>query len=60
TVTCSIERLGFIEGSYWIDVAAHDERGTPFDYILKRAEFFTASPIKDVGMARPVHRWIIN
>ena len=59
-ITCSIDRLGLIEGSYWIDIAAHDERGTPFDYILKMAEFYTASPIKDVGTSRPPHKWHID
>lgn len=60
TITCSIDRIGLIEGSYWIDIAAHDDRGTPFDYILKKAEFFTASSIKDVGISRPPHKWVID
>ena len=59
-VIFEIDRIGLIEGSYWIDIAAHDERGTPYDYILKKAEFFTASPIKDVGAFRPSHKWTIE
>ena len=56
----SIERLGLIEGSYWLDAAAHDRMGTPYDYILKSAEFYTASNIKDVGMTRFPHEWKIQ
>lgn len=56
-ITLSIKRVGFIEGSYRLDVAAHDRSGTPYDYILKITEFYTASAVKDVGMARPLHQW---
>lgn len=60
TVTCAIDRLGLVEGSYWVDIAAHDALGTPYDYILHMAEFYTASPVKDVGTSRPPHTWKIN
>lgn len=56
----SIQRLGLIEGNYWIDVALHDESGTPFDYVARVAEFKTESLIKDVGTCRPAHKWIIR
>ncbi len=52
-----IDRLGFLEGSYRLDVAAHDRAGTPYDYILDIADFQTSSPVSDVGMTRPPHHW---
>lgn len=59
-VVFSMERLGLIEGSYWIDIALHDASGTPFDYIARVVQFKTESPIKDVGAYRPPHKWIIH
>lgn len=59
-VECRIARLGLIEGSYWLDAAAHDPLGNPFDYLLRIAEFHTASPIKDVGMSRLPHEWRLD
>lgn len=59
-VSCLIERLGFTDGNYWLDIAVHDEVGTPFDYIHKMAEFSTSSAIKDVGTARPLHKWNVG
>lgn len=55
-----IDRIGLVEGSYWLDVAAHDERGYPFDYRLKITEFATVSNIKDVGIVRLPHAWDFN
>lgn len=55
-----IDRIGLVEGSYWLDVAAHDERGYPFDYRLKITEFATVSNIKDVGIVRLPHTWDFN
>lgn len=52
-----MDRLGFMEGCYRLDVAAHDRAGTPYDYILDIVKFRTSSPISDVGMVRPPHRW---
>lgn len=56
-ISLIIERSGFMESSYRIDVAAHDKSGMPYDYVLDIARFKTSSPINDRGMFRPLHRW---
>lgn len=57
TMTVHLQRLGLIEGSYWLDIAIHDENGYPYDYQLRRYEFSTVSPNKDVGFSRLPHEW---
>lgn len=57
TVRCKIERLGLMPGSYRLDTALHDVEGMPYDYILGVKEFGIASPLRDIGMARPPHSW---
>lgn len=56
-ISLVIERTGFMENSYRIDVAAHDKAGMPYDYVLGIARFKTSSPVNDRGMYRPAHRW---
>ncbi len=52
-----IDRLQLIEGSYFIDVAAHQRDGYPFDYHRALYTFRVDSRIKDIGVYRPTHRW---
>ncbi len=52
-----LERLQLIEGSYFLDVAAHQRDGYPFDYHRALYTFRVNSRIKDLGIYRPTHRW---
>jgi hypothetical protein len=52
-----LERLRLVEGTYLLDVAAHDRDGTPYDYHRGRYSFRVRSRVKDVGAYRPEHRW---
>ena len=52
-----IDRLDLIEGSYTLDVAAHQRDGYPFDYHRSLHAFRMTSETKDVGIFRPAHRW---
>ena len=56
-VSFRIERLDLIEGSYFLDVAAHQIDGTPYDYHRQLYTFRVQSPIADIGVFRPQHRW---
>jgi ABC-type polysaccharide/polyol phosphate transport system ATPase subunit len=52
-----LEKLQLIEGSYFLDVAAHQRDGYPFDYHRALYTFRVSSKIKDLGIYRPTHRW---
>lgn len=60
TVRCQIDRLDLVEGSYHLDVAVHAEDGRAYDYQRRVCPFAVRSSIKDVGVYRPPHRWVIN
>ena len=55
-VTCAIDRLDLVAGTYALDVAVHG----PDDTILARdrsTSFTVTAPVKDVGVLRPPHAW---
>ncbi len=52
-----IPNLRLVEGTYFLDVAAHQRDGYPFDYHRALHQFRVQSKIKDVGIYRPAHRW---
>lgn len=52
-----LKHLQLIEGSYFLDVAAHQRDGYPFDYHRALYTFRVNSRIKDLGIYRPSHRW---
>ena len=52
-----IERLDLTEGTYKIDVAVHSKDGYPYDYHRLLYTFRVKSPLRDVGIYRPPHRW---
>ena len=56
-VTFSIEYLNLVEGTYFLDVAAHRRDEYPYDYHRHLYTFKVRSQIKDVGIFRPKHRW---
>lgn len=59
-VIFEIEGLDFIEGTYLLDVAVHAEDGYPYDYQSRLYSFAVKSKIKDVGIFRPRHKWVIQ
>ncbi len=60
TVALEIERLDLVEGTYKLDVAVHSEEGFPYDYHRLLYTFRVKSPLKDVGIYRPAHRWVFS
>lgn len=59
-VIFEIEGLDFIEGTYYLDVAIHAEDGYPYDYQSRLYSFAVKSRIKDVGIFKPEHKWVIQ
>ncbi len=55
-----LESLDLVEGNYFLDVAVHKEDGTPYDYHHRSYRFGVRSPIKDIGIFRPRHRWSLQ
>ena len=55
-----LEQIELLEGSYLLDIAFHDEYGTPYDYIRKVKHFSIYSNIKDTGVFRIKHSFNIN
>ncbi len=56
-VTIKIDRLNFVNGTYYLDVAVHKRDGYPFDYHRNLYSFLISSREKDVGIFRPDHSW---
>ena len=52
-----LDRLDLVEGTYFLDVAAHQRDGYPFDYHRALHAFRVNSRVKDLGIYRPAHRW---
>jgi ABC-type polysaccharide/polyol phosphate transport system ATPase subunit len=59
-VTCRIDRLNLINGTYYLDVASHKKDGYPYDYHRGLYTFMVSSKYKDVGIARPHHTWLFS
>jgi hypothetical protein len=56
-VVCRIDKLGLINGTYYLDVAVHKRDGYPFDYHKNLYSFLVSSTKRDEGVARLPHRW---
>jgi ABC-2 type transport system ATP-binding protein/lipopolysaccharide transport system ATP-binding protein len=56
-VTFAIDQLNLVEGTYFLDVAAHRKDDYPYDYHRHLYTFKVRSSIKDVGIFRPEHTW---
>ena len=59
-VVFEITQLDLVQGSYKLDVAVHRENGTPYDYHRLLYEFRVTARLKEVGIYRPPHRWMIS
>lgn len=60
TVRLTIERLDLVQGTYFLDVAAHDKDGRAYDYFKQALSFAVRSSQADVGVFRPPHDWQIT
>ena len=56
-VVCRIDKLGLINGTYYLDVAVHKRDGYPFDYHKSLYSFLVSSTKRDEGVSRLLHRW---
>ncbi len=56
-VRCRIARLGLVNGTFYLDVAAHKRDGYPYDYHRSLYSFLVSSRRKDDGIYRPEHDW---
>jgi len=59
-IECIIERLGLLDGSYVLDVAAHRADGYPFDYHKAVVHFSVRSENRVVGVLSPKRSWVFN
>ena len=57
TYRYSIKRLGLLEDTYFLDVAAHRSDGLPYDYHHFRYKFSVRSASKQQGVYLPEHQW---
>jgi ABC-type polysaccharide/polyol phosphate transport system ATPase subunit len=59
-VIFAIEAIDLVEGTYKLDAAVHRQDGVPYDYHRLLYTFRVKSPLKDVGIFRPPHRWAFS
>lgn len=53
----AMSRLGLIEGSYYLDVAAHKADGAPYDYHHRLHKFSVRGASRVQGVYCPEHTW---
>ena len=56
TITCVIDRLDLVAGTYTLDLTAHRQDGTLYDE-SHRCTFTVTSRTKDSGIFNPSHQW---
>ncbi len=49
--------MNLVEGTYKLDVAVHRQDGVPYDYHRLLYTFRVKSPLREVGIFRPPHKW---
>lgn len=57
TYRFKISRLGLVEGSYYLDAAAHRSDGFPYDYHHLRYRFSVRNTKNHQGIITPEHSW---
>jgi ABC-type polysaccharide/polyol phosphate transport system ATPase subunit len=55
-----LDDLRLVEGTYFVDVAAHRRDGTPYDYHRGLVSLRVRSRLKDLGLYRPAHHWAFS
>ncbi len=56
-VVCRIDRLGLVNGTYYMDIAVHKRDGYPFDYHRAMYSFLVSSQRRDQGIVLLPHKW---
>jgi hypothetical protein len=56
----TLKRLGLVDDSYYLDVAAHREDGVPYDYHHRLYKFRVRSSRDVHGVYAPSHEWEIS
>ncbi|MDD6279095.1 MAG: ABC transporter ATP-binding protein [Ruminococcus sp.] len=57
TITCDIDRLNLVAGSYWIDIAIRDNDMFAYDYKTAAVRFTVYNSVAEVGVAKLDHKW---
>jgi ABC-type polysaccharide/polyol phosphate transport system ATPase subunit len=60
SVEVLLERLDFVAGTYYLDVAVHAMDGYPYDYHHGLYSFTVKSDLQEVGVCRIPHSWAIK
>jgi lipopolysaccharide transport system ATP-binding protein len=55
-----LERLDFVAGTYYFDVAVHALDGYPYDYHHGLYSFAVKSDLQEIGVCRIPHSWTIK
>jgi len=55
-----LERLDFVAGTYYLDVAVHALDGYPYDYHHGLYSFAVKSDLQEIGVCRIPHSWAIK
>ena len=55
-----LERLDFVAGTYYLDVAVHALDGYPYDYHHGLYSFTVKSDLQELGVCRIPHSWAIK
>jgi len=58
-VRVAFDSFAFIEGTYTLDVAVQARDGYPYDYHRPYCTFAVRSRLRDGGVFRPRHRWVL-
>jgi len=60
TVRIRLPKVQLLEGTYFIDIAAHKADGTPYDYHHLLYKLSVRNPRRYHGVFAPGHEWIIG
>lgn len=56
-ITFSLNRIGLVEDSYFIDIACHASNGAPYDYHHRIHKFQVRNRTKSIGISYPELSW---
>ncbi len=59
-ISMRFDRLDLVQDSYTLSIAVHAQDGHPYDYHDQMYHFSVRSLIKDGGVFRPPHQWMIE
>lgn len=59
-IECSIERLGILDGAFYLDVALHRKDGYAYDYHKSAVHFSVRSDSRQAGVVSPQREWRAN